>query len=109
MNRGDILLVIGRKAEGVVSLRRAMACGADAERIQFVLASIGTETVPGKAPAGYLKDLFDNYANRFDAELVEILRYRTPELLEQLVRRDSSRARCSTSWTSVAAPVCAGR
>ena len=57
-----------------------------------MLASIGAETVPGKAPAGYLKDLFDNYANRFEAELVEILRYRTPELLEQLVLRDSSRA-----------------
>ena len=93
MNRGDILLMIGRRAEGEASLRRAVACGADAERIQFVLASIGAETVPGKAPAGYLTDLFDNYANRFEAELVEILRYRTPELLEQLVLRDSSRAR----------------
>jgi len=92
MNRGDILLVIGRKADGVASLRRAVACGADAERIRFVLASMGAETVPDKAPAGYLTDLFDNYANRFEAELVEILRYRTPELLEQLVLRDSPRA-----------------
>ncbi len=92
MNRGDILLVLGRRVEGMVSLRRAIACGADAERIQFVLASIGEETVPGKAPAGYLTDLFDNYANRFEAELVEILRYRTPVMLEQLVLRDSSRA-----------------
>jgi predicted TPR repeat methyltransferase len=92
MNRGDILLVLGRLAEGVVSLQRAVACGADRERIRFVLASIGLETVPGTAPRGYVKDLFDDYANRFDAELVEILRYRTPELLEQLVRRNSPRA-----------------
>jgi predicted TPR repeat methyltransferase len=91
MNRGDILLMLGRKAEGVASLRRAIACGADPERITFVLASIGEETVPAMAPAGYVKDLFDNYANRFEAELVEILRYRTPELLAQLVLRDSSR------------------
>ena len=89
MNRGDILLAIGRRAEGVVSLRRAMACGADAERIRFVLASSGAEAAPGRAPAGYLKDLFDNYANRFDAELIEILRYRTPEVLVPLVLRHS--------------------
>ena len=73
MNRGDILLVLGRMAEGVASLRRAVACGADPERIRFVLASIGIETVPGMAPPGYVKDLFDNYADRFDAELVEAL------------------------------------
>ena len=78
-------------AEGEVSLRRAVACGADPERIRFVLASIGLETVLRWHP-GYVTDLFDNYAHRFDAELVEVLRYRTPELLEQLVRRNSARA-----------------
>ena len=92
MNRGDILLVLGRLTEGVVSLRRAVDCGADPERIRFVLASIGIETDPGMAPTGYVQDLFDNYADRFDAELVEVLRYRTPELLERLVLRSSPRA-----------------
>jgi predicted TPR repeat methyltransferase len=89
MNRGDILLVLGRLAEGVVSLRHAVACGADSERIRFVLASIGLETVPEMAPPGYVKDLFDNYADRFDTALVEGLHYRTPELLTRLVLRDS--------------------
>ena len=91
MNRGDILLMLGRLTEGEVSLRRAVDCGADPEHIRFVLASIGSETVPGMAPAGYVLDLFDNYADRFDAEVVEVLRYRAPELLERLVRRNSPR------------------
>jgi len=89
MNRGDILLALGRRTEGVASLRRAQVCGADAERIRFVLASIGVEAVPGVAPAGYVKDLFDNYADRFDSALVETLNYRTPELLVDLVRRSA--------------------
>ncbi len=89
MNRGDILLVLHRRTEGMASLRRAVACGADAERIKFVLASVGEETVPAMAPTGYLKDLFDDYADRFDAELVQVLRYRAPELLAQLILRNS--------------------
>jgi predicted TPR repeat methyltransferase len=91
-SRGDILLELGRLTEGAVSLRRAVACGADPEPIGFVLASIGQETVPRMAPPAYVKNLFDRYADRFDAELVEVLRYRTPELLERLVRRHSPRA-----------------
>jgi predicted TPR repeat methyltransferase len=91
-NRGDILLKLGRLDEGVVSLRRAVDCGADPDPIRFVLASIGQETAPGMAPPGYVKDLFDKYADRFDAELVEVLHYRTPELLAQLVLRHSTPA-----------------
>lgn len=89
MNRGDILLAIGRRSEGEASLRRAAACGADPERIRFVLASIGSEPIPGAAPVGYLRDLFDDYADRFDGELIGLLRYRVPELLAQRIIRDS--------------------
>ena len=92
MNRGDILLALERTADGVASLRRAAACGADAERIAFVLGAIGEDVVPPVAPPGYLKDLFDGYADRFDAELVEGLNYRVPQLLATLVTRNSSRA-----------------
>jgi predicted TPR repeat methyltransferase len=89
MARGDILLKLGRLAQGVVSLRRAMACGADPEPIRFVLASVGEEAAPRMAPPVYVKNLFDGYADRFDQELVEDLQYRTPELLAQLVLRQS--------------------
>ena len=89
MNRGDILLMLGRRSEGAASLRHAVIRGADPERIHFVLASVGLEAVPEMAPAGYVTDLFDNYADRFDAALIEGLQYRTPELLAQLVLRDS--------------------
>ena len=92
MNRGDILLALGRRDDGVASLRRAVDCGADEERIRFVLASIGVEAVPEVAPLGYVKDLFDNYADRFDTALVETLNYRTPQLLVDLVMRNATPA-----------------
>jgi predicted TPR repeat methyltransferase len=90
MCRGDILLEIGRTAEGAASLRRAVECGADAEAIGFVLASIGVESSPPQAPAGYLRELFDGYADRFDAAL-EGLSYGTPDLLTRMIRREPPR------------------
>jgi predicted TPR repeat methyltransferase len=84
--RGDILLTMGRRAEGVASLRRAVDCGADAAAIGFVLASIGLEPSPAQAPASYVKELFDGYADHFDSVLVDSLGYRVPELLTQLVQ-----------------------
>lgn len=89
MNRGDILLTMHRTSDGAASLRRAMECGADPERIRFALASIGREPIPGAAPAAYVRDLFDDYAERFDADLIGLLRYRVPELLSDAVLRDS--------------------
>lgn len=42
---------------------------------------------PDRAPAAYVRELFDVYAPHFDAELVEKLRYRTPDLLGQMLER----------------------
>jgi predicted TPR repeat methyltransferase len=89
MCRGDILVTLGRTPEGVVSLRRAVECGADAERVGFVLASIGLEPAPPAAPPGYVRDLFDEFADRFDQKLVGVLHYRVPERLTQLALRDA--------------------
>ena len=89
MNRGDILLAIGRRSEGEASLRRAEACGADSQRIRFVLASSRPRADPEHGTDGVLQDLFDDYADRFDGELIGLLRYRVPELLAERVRCDS--------------------
>jgi predicted TPR repeat methyltransferase len=42
---------------------------------------------PERAPAAYVRELFDVYAPMFDTELVEKLRYRTPELLGEMLDR----------------------
>mgnify|MGYP004540609259 CR=1 FL=1 len=50
------------------------------------LAALGAAEPPGRAPAAYVRDLFDNYAPRFEAELTGALGYRTPEALAALLR-----------------------
>jgi predicted TPR repeat methyltransferase len=57
-----------------------------AEQASFLReAALGTS--PDRAPAAYVRELFDVYAPHFDAELVEKLRYRTPDLLGQMLER----------------------
>ncbi|MDB5369519.1 MAG: hypothetical protein JWP20_1077, partial [Roseomonas sp.] len=47
--------------------------------------ALGQGAAPSRAPAGYVRALFDQYAPRFDSELTGRLGYRTPELLAALL------------------------
>ncbi len=71
--------------------RRALAIpGLDPSLVgqaRFLLAALGAEAVPDRAPAAYVRDLFDLYAPRFDQDLEGRLGYRTPGLLAALVAR----------------------
>lgn len=58
-----------------------------AEQARFLLAALGQGAAPARAPAGYVKDLFDQFAPRFEAQLQDRLAYRTPELLADLLRQ----------------------
>ncbi|MFC7736345.1 methyltransferase [Roseomonas sp. GCM10028921] len=67
--------------------RRALSAGGDvAAQARFLLASLGEGKAPPKPPAAYVRNLFDTYAPRFDAELTGTLGYRTPEALTALLR-----------------------
>lgn len=57
-----------------------------AAQARFLLAALGHGEAPGRAPAGYVRDLFDQFAPRFDAELTGRLGYRTPALLATLLQ-----------------------
>ena len=58
-----------------------------AEQARFLLAALGEDPAPDRAPAAYVRELFDRYAPRFDAHLVEELQYRTPDALAALLRQ----------------------
>ncbi|MBP0494488.1 methyltransferase [Pararoseomonas indoligenes] len=67
--------------------RRALSAGGDvAAQARFLLASLGEGRAPAKPSAAYVRNLFDNYAPRFEAELTGALGYRTPEALAALLR-----------------------
>ena len=51
------------------------------------LAALGVGQSPATAPAAYVRDLFDQYAARFDSHLVGALAYRGPDILREAVAR----------------------
>jgi predicted TPR repeat methyltransferase len=78
---GNALRAAGDHAGALVAWRDALALGGDAEALGFAIASLDAQATPDAAPAGYVKALFDDYAARFDAHLVDDLDYRTPALI----------------------------
>jgi predicted TPR repeat methyltransferase len=90
--RANVLRALGRVDAARSAYRRALALGADAVDIRFALAALGEGEVPAAAPAAYVKDLFDQYAGHFDRHLVEVLGYRTPLLLGELLDRHGQSA-----------------
>jgi predicted TPR repeat methyltransferase len=84
--RANTLRALGQRDAAVAAYRHALALGADADEIGFALAALGEADQPATAPADYVKHLFDQYAGRFDRHLVDVLGYRTPALLDALLR-----------------------
>jgi predicted TPR repeat methyltransferase len=50
----------------------------------YFLAALDGLT-PARAPAGYVVELFDQYAATYDQHMNQVLKYRAPELLRQLL------------------------
>lgn len=76
-----------REAGALESAREAAAKvrGPLAEQAGFLLAALGAAPLPDRAPAAYVRELFDAFAPRFDAELEGALGYRTPALLAAMI------------------------
>lgn len=51
------------------------------------LVLIGAQTMPEKPPSRYVAALFDDYADRFDAALLDKLDYRVPKKLAAMISR----------------------
>jgi predicted TPR repeat methyltransferase len=54
-------------------------------QIEYCLASLGATPAPSAAPAMYVKELFDQYAEHFDAHL-QTLSYQVPRLLQDALQ-----------------------
>jgi predicted TPR repeat methyltransferase len=86
-DRGGILQGLKRPVEAILSYRRALANGGDAQVIQFTLASLGAEVAPVTAPRQFVTQLFDQCADRFDEHLLGTLKYQVPNLLLDAIVR----------------------
>lgn len=74
--RGHLLRQAGRLADASVCFERAIACGEDAASHRYFLGALGLGALPEAAPAAFVRELFDEYAERFETDLVGTLRYR---------------------------------
>lgn len=88
--RGDALRFLHRPEEAIAAYRRALACGGEAESIKYYLAALGAEPMPPAMPERFVASLFDAYADNFDKDLVENLKYQTPVLLAEAIRQHAS-------------------
>jgi predicted TPR repeat methyltransferase len=101
-------------AEAAEAAQRTLALAEEgplAAQAKYLLAALGAQPAPLRAPAAYVRELFDRYAARFDADLEGRLRYRTPSLLAALLEEagvapDASRRvldlGCGTGLSGVA-------
>ena len=86
-DRAETLLIAKRNAEAALSFKRALDLGGDHAELTYALASLGEDVIPVTAPANYVVNLFDWYADRFDDHLQVRLKYQTPALLCQQIMR----------------------
>jgi predicted TPR repeat methyltransferase len=75
-------LELGEKDRAARSFRRCLDLDPeDRHGAALGLAQAGAGDAPSRAPDAYVRQLFDDYADKFDAALVEKLAYRAPALL----------------------------
>ncbi len=85
--QGECLAASGRRDEATACYRRVLAQDpADRFGAVLALAQLGAPPPP-QAPAAFVRTLFDQYADRFEREMVEGLHYRGPQLLAAAVVR----------------------
>jgi predicted TPR repeat methyltransferase len=85
--RGGALSGLKRVQEAIAAYREAVRLGADAGLVDFYLAGLGGEALPSAPPERFIVNLFDSYADNFDRDLVGNLKYRTPVLLAETIKR----------------------
>ncbi|MGZ3409419.1 MAG: methyltransferase [Xanthobacteraceae bacterium] len=78
---------LGRKADAIAAFRQAIAADPqDHHGAQLHLIRLGAESV-GDMPPEYVREVFDQYAARFDDALTRGLAYKAPEMLRNAVQR----------------------
>jgi predicted TPR repeat methyltransferase len=83
-NLGTAFKEKGRMDEALASYRRALAIDPGLQEISHLISSISGETTDG-APEEYIRELFDEYADRFDEHLTDALDYDIPALMRRAV------------------------
>ena len=82
-NLGHALAELGNKKEAMAAYQRALELNPDNTLVRHAVNSLAGHTTD-KAPAEYVKTLFDEYADNFDEHLTAQLEYNTPKLIKKI-------------------------
>lgn len=82
-NLGLLYRQLGRTDEALACFEHELSLQPSESTRHLVAALKGMTT--SRAPAAYVRETFDAYAEQFDTHLVDTLAYRTPELLASLL------------------------
>ncbi len=81
---GNALVKLGASEEALACFEKVMALDPESPVSHLVAALSGRDS--DRPPDEYVKLLFDQYAEKFDSHLTQVLNYKTPELLVALLR-----------------------
>ncbi len=80
-NLGCLLFRLGKFQEAEKHLSWVLSENENEPTARFLLQSMGKLAPPRRAPTGYIKKTFDDWAEQFDYRLVKELAYNTPKKL----------------------------
>ena len=78
----------GETAEAIKALRNASRLMPDSPIVAYHLVQLARCAAPARCPPEYLIPLFDDYAPRFEQDLIHRLSYRAPELMARAIHRE---------------------
>jgi predicted TPR repeat methyltransferase len=81
-NMGSTLMELGRMDQALSALQKAAQLDPCNHSAKYMTAVLSGEN-PKSAPPEYVKELFNQYSNRFDNHLTRKLSYKTPQLIRK--------------------------
>lgn len=87
LGRALSLAQVKRKPEAIAAYRDAVAHGVDAGQVALHLAALGAEPPPAATPPSNVVAIFDLYAETFDRNLLDDLKYRIPVAVADALKR----------------------
>jgi len=87
LGRALSLAQMKRKPEAIAAYRDAVEHGVDAGQVALHLAALGVAPPPAATSPGHVTAIFDQYAETFDRNLVNDLKYGVPVALADALKR----------------------
>lgn len=85
-NLGASYLKSDQRAAAAQAYAQAHALAPDDPTITYMHAVLNETDKPAQAPAQYIENLYDNYAEYYDKHLTDTLRYTVPAVISQRLR-----------------------